>query len=241
MARRPGKANAFWPEDHWSRRTYALDWVNGTWVMRADSVFGPLPLMPQWVGHNYGHHIIEDENGHPWMFYERVSEEVDGSPTKTEIFARKLDHGHGLVGDEVSILKIPNTPWPAAQRQDGTLLIEGARPFKFGKYYMLTFSAGDYFTDTYGIHLAWSKKLRGPYKPFLTAKGNLKNFARVINKKMPMTWGPARAAFFEAQGRLWMLFHGIEKATWTPTPDGLRNIYLSPVDIDIENEILVLQ
>ncbi len=236
MSPRPNESNAFWPEDHWSRRTFAFDWRNDRWVMRANPVFGKLPTQPQWLGHNYGHHVVVDDKDRRWMFYERVSEERHGRPYKTELFARRLNHSEGLVGKEVAILKIPSAPWTHSVREDGTLLIEGPRVLKFADGYLLSFSAGDYFSDHYGIHLAWSKKLTGPYKPYLNSKGNdLKNFATVINKQIPMTWGPARAAFFVEDEQLWMLFHGIEKASWIPTPDGKRDVYLAPMAFDQEH------
>ena len=56
--------------------------------MAEDSIFGPIPQKPIWVGHNYGHDFVRDADGKMFMFYERVSEEEEGTPLKTEIFAR---------------------------------------------------------------------------------------------------------------------------------------------------------
>lgn len=238
MARRLGETNAYWPEDHWSRRTGAFDWEGDRWILRDRSVFGPWPKKETWLGHNYGHDFIGGDDGSTWMFSEKVSEEKNGQPYKTEIFARRISSQGNLYGKELDILKIPKHPWPASQRKGGTLLIEGPRPFKVGEKYLISFSAGDYFSDDYGIHLAWANMMTGPYTPYLDKNGDLKKFAKAIDKKMPMTWGPARAAFFKVDNNWWMLFHGIEASPHHDLSEDKRNVYLTPVEIDDAHGLL---
>ncbi len=210
--------------DDWSRRVYAFRNVNGKWFREKHPLSGPLPSKPTWLGHTYGHHFL---NG--YMFYEKVTEERNNSPWTTEIFARKVKDTFTLTGPEIPILKL-NQDWARARRSFGGKLVEGPRPFFANGIYFISFSAGDYTSDDYGIHLMASKNLLGPYEPYLTPdKKDLKDFAETIEQKLPLTWGGARAAFFENDGKHWALFHGIKDDG--SSAEGLRNIWLSPVTI----------
>lgn len=210
--------------DSWSRRVYAFRNVNGKWMREQHPLSGPLPSKPTWLGHSYGHHFIDG-----YMFYEKVTIERNNSPWTTEIFARKMKDPFHLTGPEIPILKL-SQDWARARRSFGGKLVEGPRPFKANGIYFISFSAGDYTSDDYGIHLMASKNLLGPYEPYLTPdKKDLKDFAVDIEKKLPLTWGGARAAFFEARGKHWALFHGIKDDG--SSAEGLRNVWLSPVTI----------
>ncbi len=211
--------------EDWSRRVYAFRNVNGKWVRETHPLSGPLPRRPTWLGHSYGHHFIDG-----YMFYEKVTEERNDAPWTTEIFARKMKDAFHLTGPEIPILKL-SKDWARTRRSFGGKLVEGPRPFKANGIYFISFSAGDYTSDDYGIHLMASKNLLGPYEPYLTPdKKDLKDFAGDIEKQLPLTWGGARAAFFEANNKHWALFHGIKDDG--SSAEGLRNVWLSPVTID---------
>lgn len=224
------RKNALWPDDHWNRRTHAFTEKRGRWVMKPDSIFGPVPEMPTWIGHNYGHGILR-EGGIDYVFYERVSDDHQGHPWKTEIFMRKLGPHHELIGKEYPSLRLPQKVWPAAEREFGGGLVEGPRPFKVGRYFLIAFSAGDYHSDNYGIHLAWSETIEGPFTPYLTKNGqDLQHFGQAIEKKLALTWGAARPAFFQLDQKWWVLCHGIRKSRG-PFEEGHREVFLAPVQI----------
>lgn len=225
----PGNSlNATWPDDHWSRRTYAFRQRRGRWVREPEPLLGPLPKSPTWLGHSYGHGYFSDGN-RAFLFYEKVTEEKDELPWKTELFARELKDSFSPKGKEIPVLLNPQR-WNAAKRKFGGSLVEGARPFRAEGKILVAFSAGDYDSDRYGIHLLWADSVAGPYHPYLTPNGrDLKNFAESI--PLPLTWGPGRPAFFSAEGEWWVLFHGIDRREDPSPKDGLRNLYLAPVKI----------
>lgn len=220
-----GLVHAREDRDGWSRRVYAFRNVNGKWTREREPLTGKVPETPTWLGHSYGHHFFEG-----YMFYEKVTEEKNNLPWTTEIFARKMRDPFHLSGPEIPILKITRD-WARTRRSFGGKLVEGPRPFKARGIYFISFSAGDYGSDDYGIHLMASKNLLGPYEPYLTPeKTDLVDFASHIEEKLPLTWGGARAAFFEVAGKHWALFHGIKDVP--ESPEGLRNVWLSRVMID---------
>ncbi|RYZ69410.1 MAG: hypothetical protein EOP05_14880 [Proteobacteria bacterium] len=185
---------------------------------------------------------MKDEKGNTFVFYERVTEERDGLPWTTEIFARRMVSSLKADKKEIPVLQLPRSKaglarsWPAAQRAFGGALLEGPRPFKIGAYYFISFSAGDYTSDEYGIHLAWSTSLTGPYEPYLTPTADdLLNFGETLESETQrLTWGAARGSFFEANGKWWVLYHGIDEnrpRLGAYIEDGLRDVYLAPVTI----------
>lgn len=225
----PGHRNANEDDHSWTRRVFAFKNIQGKWVREKYPLSGPLPAKPTWLGHTYGHHFITADNGERYMFYEKVTEDRNNTPWKTEIFARKMRDLFNLTGPEIPILKL-NRIWDQARRSFGGSLVEGPRPFKANGIYFISFSAGDYQSDDYGIHILASKNLLGPYKPYLTPdKRDLKNFSDSIEKQVPMTWGAARASFFEVNGKFYSLFHGI-KDTGSEI-NGLRNVWLGELEI----------
>lgn len=232
----PGKERAQWPNDNWRRRVNAFRSVKGAkgqdeWIRVPKSILGDAPDQPGWLDHSYGHQFLRDEEGKPWMFYEKVAEERDGQPFKTEIFARRLLSPIELSTEEISILKVPQKMWPRSKHANGSL-VEGPRPVRLKNGFLIGFSAGDYNSDGYGIHFMWSKKLTGPYRPFLTTKGqDLRDFALPLRQEVPFTWGAGRPALFEVDGKWWILFHGIDKRDHARVDHGQRSIYLAPLKI----------
>lgn len=229
MTPQKGRIFANEDDDSWSRRVYAFRKMNGKWVREPLPLSGPLPSKPTWIGHTYGHHFISDEQNQTYMFYEKVTEERNGLPWTTEIFARKMSDAFHLTGPEISILTL-KTHWPATRRSFGGQLVEGPRPFKAMNRYFISFSAGDYGSDEYGMHLLVSQKITGPYVPYLTSnRSDLFHFGQNVEKNIPMTWGAARAAFFEMHGKWWTVFHGIKDDS---DFNEKRNLWLAPVSID---------
>jgi Glycosyl hydrolases family 43 len=225
-----GKSDAQWPQDNWSRRTYAFHLENNRWIREDEPLIEKLPRSATWLGHNYGHQFIKDQRGQTFVFYEKVTEERAGLPWKTEIFAKKMKDSWSTTGEEISILKVPSSPWPSSRRSFGGSLLEGPRPFFSQGKYFISFSAGEYASANYGIHLAWSERIEGPYNPVLE-RNNLKDYGQQIETKRKLTWGAARASFFEVNGIWWTLFHGIDQVSDGPIEEGRRNIFLAPVEI----------
>lgn len=214
MVPRSGQRNALWPDDAPSRRTFAFHFVKGCWIRALRPLFG---TTGGWIGHTYGHTFFEN-----LLFYERVAQVKDGMPWVTNLYA--LHRGR-------EILILDSRRWPSARRSFGGSLVEGARPFKVGQTYFLSFSAGDYNSDAYGIHLLRAARPEGPYEPLLNARGNdLRDFGQEIEREMPLTWGPGRAVFFERGGRWWILFHGIRKPF--QGTDGHRQLFLMPANME---------
>jgi hypothetical protein len=223
------RKNAVWPDDHWNRRTYAFRLRGHRWIRDEKPLWGPTPKEPSWIGHNYGHHFFTNDDGETFVFYEQVTEEKNHQPWKTEIFARKINGAFQTSSQEISILKIPQKPWTASMRDFGGSLIEGPRVFTEAGRYFITFSAGDYMSDDYGINLMSSSQLTGPYRPHLDDQKDLKNYGSSIEANRNLTWGAGRAAIFKMDGNWWGLYHGIDERE--AEAEGKRNVFLSPVKV----------
>lgn len=134
-----GKKNALWPDDHWNRRTYTFRNRSGRWIREMDPFWGEKPTEVSWIGDNCGHHFVKVSNGEVFVFYERVSQEFDGKPWQTEIFARKIIDAWKASAEEIPILKIPRRAWPSTKRSVGGTLVEGPRVFEDkGSFYIST-------------------------------------------------------------------------------------------------------
>jgi hypothetical protein len=255
------RRQARWPQDNWTRRVYAFHRQGRhRWVRDSRPLFGEVPRVGGWIDHSYGHHFIEDEDGVTWVFYERVVEEGRcrrGYPTPhvTEIFARKMITPCRADDEEIPILDVGSPPYPTTRRraphsgEPNGFLIEGPRPTRVvledQVFYLLGFSAGDFPTDRYGIHLAWSRHVLGPYLPLLESSPHgldMADLGREIRQRYGLSWGPARPSFFaDPSGAWWLLFHAVRKelrpdtdySNWPQRPLGHfhRNIYLAPVRI----------
>lgn len=227
-----GMAHASWPEDNWSRRVYAFTKEGRKWVRAPHPLFDAVPEEPTWLGHGYGHDFLQDEHG-TYAFYEKVTEEREGHPWRTDIFARRMVNAFEADDQEISILNLKKKSWPAVRRSFGGKLAEGPRPFRVGNHYFISFSGGDYNSENYGIHLLVAKKALGPYEPYLNAAGmDLKDFSKDLEKKIKLTWGAGRAVFFVWQDEWWILFHGIPSENGEAPEDGKRNLFLAPVDFE---------
>ncbi|HXH30878.1 MAG TPA: hypothetical protein VNJ01_08700 [Bacteriovoracaceae bacterium] len=212
-----GQLNARWPVDNIGRRVYAFKLVNGIW--RREKTPLTYPLTDNWIGHSYGHHFISDENGKTWMFYDRVSEQKNNQPWKTEIFAKELISPTRTSSKEHKIIGISAKPYPAQIRHFGGSLVEGPRPFAISvagkKVYVISFSSGDFATNHYSINLAWSKKLLGPYQLVLNSAGSdLEDFGYHLRKGNHFGWGPSRAAFFQYKDQWYTLFQAVRTRLW---------------------------
>lgn len=229
MSPTDGRKNALWPDDHWNRRVHLFHWRHDRWVMNRGSVFGGAPEMPTWLGHNYGHSVLRVA-GRDYFFYERVSEEKYGAPWLTEMFFQEMVAPGELDGREQKLIHAKNRRWKSIQRHSGGKLMEGPRAFTaLGKIFV-AFSAGEYASDEYGIHLLWADAIDGEFHPYLDESGHdLKDFGRAVEKVLPLSWGAGRPAFFEAAGKWWVLFHGIEE----DGEDSLRRVFLAPVEITL--------
>jgi hypothetical protein len=256
MTATEGRPEPRWPEDNWNRRVYPFVKVREGWRQLPEPLFGK-PKTPTWIGHCYGHHFITDEKHRVWIFYEKVTEERanahhDKIPYRTELFARQMETPFRASDREIPILSLGNVPYPATQRHDALTheangyLIEGPRPTRVnvaGKtIYLLGFSSGDFPTDNYGMNVAWSEEVTGPYLPLLTHDGNLEDLGAGLRRHHALSWGPGRPAFFVSpDDRPWVLFHAVRKAIlpdrdyafWPlePLDHFYRMIFLAPLQV----------
>ncbi len=199
------------------------------------SLFGP-PVLDRWVTaehqHNYGAtffrnpdgRYLRDCNGHFYMIYERVTEELNGKPWNTEIFVRRVNpEMTRAVGPEhrVQSTRKPNgQPFEASRRGGGHdgFLFEGGRPLKWhdGRKWrwVVAFSGGDYVSTRYGFHIAVSENEdpMSEYKTVVDPSGEAVDFAEYLRCLLNATWGPGRPSlFYDERGQLWGLFHYISK------------------------------
>ncbi len=227
------KQGAIWPDDHFSRRVHAFKLENENWVKIKDDLFA-LNINDGFLGHGYGHQIVEDDSQNLFMFYEKVTHVEFGLPWVTEIFARRMISPTELDEKEHEILVFSENFPASAKRAFGGALVEGARPFKVNDTWFISFSAGDYDSDDYGVHLAWSKNLTGPYEINLDFEGDFLDYAKDVDKILDGRWGAGRASFFQDPlSRWWVLLHAIPGKEFPK--DGIdpkRDIFLAPVEID---------
>ncbi|HXE62003.1 MAG TPA: hypothetical protein VN519_00595 [Bryobacteraceae bacterium] len=215
----------------------------GRWLRASESIFGPTDN-DSWIGHNYGHQFLTDENGQQWVFYERVDDNsINGLPNRTELFvSRMLDPFHAdpqgkrIVTVERSPASFyPSTFYPSTNRGVDQLS-EGPRPIRIGNSYVVGYSSGPWNSASYTMNFAASTNIDGPYRPQLTADGSdLEDVGLPLKERYGMTWGPGRPAlFYDPDGGLWMLFHAKD----AQTPCGFRNIYLAPAEIEMGPDAL---
>lgn len=172
-----------------------------------------------------------DAQGQVWLIYDRVTQELNGLPSRNEIFARAFDEvSRRCVGPEIQILRVnplnSMTPFRSTLRlpTPGGFSVEGANPIllKVGgrDFWMISFSSGNYIQDTYGTNIAFRPAALGPigpYQPVLAENGDLYNATADLSAKYGFAWGLARTNFFiDQQGRLWGLAHGLAKAALRP-------------------------
>jgi|tagenome__1003787_1003787.scaffolds.fasta_scaffold20988121_3 hypothetical protein len=255
----PGSQHATFPDDNRRRRTYVFtpDENDSSVFVRSKTPLLPDADLDSWIGHNYGHDFIRDENKKPvrnvdgsyTLIYERVTRFTETGKLITEIASRALSCPDLNLAEEKIVLRIDDKePWPAVQRKDGGLLIEGPRVMKMRRnkqnFYVMGFSSGDFPTDHYGINLAFSFAPEGPYSPVLTEDGtDLRDFGADLRELYGLSWGPARPDFYrDRQGKMWVAFHGVEKKRYpgadfdnwpTNLSDFHREIFLVPFEVQL--------
>jgi ribose/xylose/arabinose/galactoside ABC-type transport system permease subunit len=264
MSATKGRAAPVWPEDNITRRIYFFRLNNvAQWVRDA------LPIVERietgWLGHSYGGNLFQEDGGDPniihtdspnqiGFFFEKVSDDSNESPYKTEIFAEKIDDKLNVVpNSEVKILGVQSPPLPSTVRTGGGFLIEGPRPLQVTlegqKFFIIGFSSGDFSTDSYYINYMWSKNLFGPYQPALTVdKKDLIDLGHEMKAKYGLSW-MGRPAFYQTpDGHYEMLFHAVIKSilpdndyTKWPRPElyqlweFYRCLFKTSIEIKLEN------
>jgi hypothetical protein len=256
-----GQRNAKWPEDNPGRRTYAFMQVGLKFVR------GQQPVLPDknprdWIGHNYGRDFVRDENGQAvrdpkdgslFMVYEKVTRKTGDGKLITELAMRKMKNCSHLDPKEIILMKINDgKPYPSVKRSDGGLLTEGPRVvrMKIGgkRFFVLGFSSGDFPTDRYGINLAFSENITGPYEPLLTTNSqgvvDLLDLGHDIRDRYQLTWGPARPTFYKDRaGQMWIVFHAVDKrehpgVDFKQWPKDLapfqRQLYMAPLKVSLK-------
>lgn len=207
--------------------------TDGRWIARDEE---------QAHAHGYGSRMIRDasgapwrdQNGQMWMAYEEVTEEKvlpDGRrlPYATQIFARKMNEDLTLsIGEAVLLSSYTSSQNPqkifkACQRkdshgQDAGYLVEGPNPIlmKVGQkeYWVIFFSAGDFVAE-YGNYMMYREKEEGPIGPYrhvVDSQGELLDVTKDMVSTFDMTWAGRLNPFYDEQGQLWGLMHGIFKA-----------------------------
>ncbi len=242
--------HAVFAEDNWNRRVFAFRMKNGIWMREPRPI--TYPETKSWIGHSYGHQFIKDENGQTWIFYERVMEEKESKPWITGLFARKMLTPFRSSKNEIKIFDPTNLPYAALNRQFGGKLVEGARPYRVsinGKNkFVILFSSGDFPTNNYGINMAFSDQLLGPYQPALNGdETDLKDFGKPLRNSGDFAWGPSRASlFYNSEGSAFILFHAVRARLWPDFdfehwPDFgsmpvYRDYFIAPVDFEAGTE-----
>lgn len=206
---------------------------DGRWISRNED---------QAHAHGYGSRMIRNSDGNPWqdtqgfmwMTYEEVTEETVRSngeriPFGTKIFARRMNHdlslalGNAVLLSSYSPWQNLDRPFRASCRQDvnGTpsgFLIEGPNPILLNidgkEYWTIFFSAGDFVAE-YGNYMMYREKSEGPIGPYrhvIDPNSELINLTDEIVKKYDLTWAGRLNCFYDHQGLLWGLMHGIFKS-----------------------------
>ena len=240
----PSTTHARFEPDHLTRRVYPFTRDSrGWWVRSAKSLFG-MPDKSNWIGHNYGHQFIQDDEGKWWVFYEKVDDvSINGGPNRTEIFATTmLDAFNADSSSPVAsrpVISVGSPYFPATNRGVDQLS-EGPRParvtIKNKDFIVVGYSSSGWQTPKYSLNFAAveSKKIGSAYHPQLTAdKSDLLDVGLQIKKRYGMTWGPGRPALFQDPGKnWWVLFH----ARYEGMPKDYRNIYLAPVEMKLGSD-----
>ena len=119
-------------------------WENGSVISRRSSA----SRADDWKDHSYGGNLIqvgsrapgiirEDQPGEIAVFYERVTNVVNGSPFATELFAKRISTLGNFsrniatstpsnIVEEVPVLSLGNHPYTATRRTFGGYLMEGS-------------------------------------------------------------------------------------------------------------------
>jgi hypothetical protein len=216
------------------RRLYAFrETARDVWLRE------PLPLFADrtdrgWIDHGAHPHLVTDDDGQAWVFYERVIAETRGTggamvPCQIGLFARRLISPSRAAREELAIFNVGRPPYPATRLGDGGFSAFGPRPVKAvlagETFYLLGFGAA--FGSL--LHFAWSRHLTGPYLPLLQASAHgldLLDVGAALRQRYGLTHGPSRpAAFQDPAGHWWVLFHA----------DRPRATYLVPMRLGLDD------
>ncbi len=219
-----------WPEDNWRRRISVFVQKQGRWTRLPDRLLGDPTHFSSWLDHSYGHDIVFDKVGNPWIFYERVARSEDFSPTVTNIYSAPL-YSDFEIGEEHLIIDSEEKSFLSSKTFAGNHLVEGARILKHKNVYYLFFSAGSFDATDYGIHLGVLDSLPGAAKIYKAKSGDLCDFGRGLRKKLQLTWGPGRPAAFVRGADTWLLFHGIRENS-DCFQLNCRDTFLVQIDLD---------
>jgi hypothetical protein len=247
---------------------------DGRWISRDED---------QAHAHGYGSRMIRDENGQPWqddkgqmwMTYEEVTEEKvlpDGRrlPYATEIFARRMNEDLSLaVGEPVRLSSFapwsrPEQPFQASRRKDAQgqeagFLVEGPNPILLKiagrEYWVIFFSAGDFVAE-YGNFMMFREKEDGPIGPYrhvVNEAGELLDLTKDLVAGLNLTWAGRLNPFYDNQGNLWGLMHGIfkdeipdtwVKCGWPRTPEEFicyaRRVLLVPLQANLDHGVPIV-
>ena len=228
-----------WPEDNWRRRISVFVQKQGRWTRLPDRLLGDPTDSFGWLNHSYGHDIIFDKVGTPWIFYERVARTKDFSPTITNIYSAPLYHDFEI-GKEHLIIDSEEKSFLSTETFGGNHLVEGARILKHKNVYYLFFSAGSFDANDYGIHLGVLDSLPGAAKIYKNKSDDLCDFGGALRKKLQLTWGPGRPAAFMRGTDTWLLFHGIRKNS-DCFQLNCRDTFLTKIKLDVKNSACRLQ
>jgi hypothetical protein len=149
-------------------------------------------------------------------------------PFGTKIFARRVNEDL-TTGLGKPVLLSSYTPWEerdkpfaASKRWDADgepsgFLVEGPNPIHMKiqdkEYWVIFFSAGDYVSK-YGNFMMYREKEEGPigpYKHVVDAQGELIDLTSNLVKDLNLTWAGRLNPFYDHEGRMWGLMHGIFK------------------------------
>ncbi|MBW3629618.1 MAG: hypothetical protein KY464_09990 [Gemmatimonadetes bacterium] len=215
-----------WSRDKANRRLFFFrPDADFRWVRDAAPIVGDIET--GWLGHSYGGNLFQVGTTEPdvirpggggeiYLFYEKVTESPT-VPYKTEIFARRVLGADSVDENEIRIIGIGSSPYPAMKRPGGNYLVEGPRPVRMNiggqDFYIVAFSAGDYATDGYTTSYAWSRHITGPYQLVLTADGkDLLDLGRDIRSRFGLSWVGRPAMYQAPDGSYEVLFHGVSKS-----------------------------
>jgi hypothetical protein len=243
---------------------------DGRWISQDEN---------QMHAHGYGSRLVRDGTGQPWrdsegfmwMTYEEVTEEkILGPglrfPYGTKIFARRINDNLTLGFDKPILLSgyepwvSAGKPFAAAKRMDSAgnlsgFLVEGPNPVLMSiqdrEYWVIFFSAGD-FVSTYGNFMMYREKSEGPIGPYrhvVDENNELVDLTSELVSKLALTWAGRLNPFYDEDGQLWGVMHGIFKSDipdgwiksgWPRTLDEFifyaRRIFLVPLGAHLKHD-----
>jgi len=256
MSRSGSNTFPVWPDDNISRRIFMFhETPKHQWIRDVNPIVGT--VAPVWLGHSYGGNFIQvgmaDQNViHPddttdiAFFYDKVSDDTNNAPFKTEIFATAT-RDFVVKGPEIPIFQINTPAYPSLKRTVGGFLAEGPRPIEMSiggqTFFIVTFSAGDFPTDFYTMNYAWSRSLMGPYTPALTEDGkDLLDLGKEIKAAYGLSWMGRPSIFKSPQGHYEMMFHAVMKSIrpdndYTKWPSDLLGFYRSLFKVSLDTSV----